>query len=397
MEQSNSSHFKLSATSCGACAVHFDNSETRRAHSKSQWHVANLRRRVAGLGPLTAEQHAALSGTTAAPTDGPKPESDAADDDSSSSLSDADLSDDGPYDEDEDEDEDDDNDAAAAFAPEVCLFCNAHAGSFDDNLVHMGKTHGMFVPSREKLIVDLETLVRYLHLVVFGYQECLQCGTQRRTAAAVQQHMLDKGHCKFDITAQDSEFRDFYEDATGAGDGGGAAAREGGDDEAKKAIADAVEGAGGAVRLPSGKTLAHRSAPAPSRHRTKLGPSGGGSRPDKLLPEGGPRADEADASFRLTAPSAPGTQRHAGAELALTRAERRGAVFETQLARLGANDRAALAHLPPAEQRSVLLTQKRQLDRADKAARRLQTRLEMKANKTAQGHFVNDVPGRSNG
>ncbi|EFQ32133.1 uncharacterized protein GLRG_07277 [Colletotrichum graminicola M1.001] len=384
-EQSTSSRFKLSATSCGACAVHFDNPETRRAHSKSQWHVANLRRRVAGLGPLTAEQHAALSGATAAPADGPTPECDA--DDSSSSLSDAHLSDDEP-------DDDDDNDDEA-FAPEVCLFCNAHSGSFDDNLVHMGKTHGMFVPSRERLIVDLETLLRYLHLIIFGYQECLQCGTQRRTAAAVQQHMLGKGHCKFDITAQDSEFRDFYEDATEAGDGNSGGARED-NDKAKKAIADAVEGGSGPVRLPSGKTLAHRSAPAPSRQRTKLGPAGG-SRPDNLLPEGGPRADEADASFRLTAPSAPGTQRHADAELALTRAERRGAVFETQLARLGAKDRATLAHLPPAEQRSVLLTQKKQLDRADKAARRLQTRLEMKANKTAQGHFVNDVPGRANG
>ncbi|KAK1973692.1 C2H2 type zinc-finger-domain-containing protein [Colletotrichum cereale] len=389
-QQSNSAHFKLSAMSCGACAVHFDNAETRRAHSKSQWHVANLRRRVAELGPLTAEQHAALSATAAAPAEGPTAESDA--DDSSSSGSDADTSDGEPDDDDDD-----------AFAPEVCLFCNAASGSFDDNLAHMGKAHGLFVPSRERLIVDLEALVRYLHLVVFGYRECLQCGTQRRTAAAAQQHMLGKGHCRFDITADDSEFRDFYDDATGAGedddDGGGGGVREG--DEARKAIADAVEEGGGSVRLPSGKTLAHRSAPPPSRQKTKLGTLAAAaiadSRPDHLLllPGRRPRdADEVDAGSRLTAP--PGTRR-ADAEQALTRAERRGAGFETQLARLGLNDRAALAHLPPAERRSVLLTQKRQLDRADKAARRQQTRLEMKANKTAQGRFVPDVPGPSNG
>ncbi|KAK2024504.1 hypothetical protein LX32DRAFT_98031 [Colletotrichum zoysiae] len=368
MEPSNTSHFKLSATSCGACAVHFDSAETRRAHAKSQWHVANLRRRVAELEPLTAEQHAALSRTTAAPAGGPAPEFDA--EDSSSSLSGTNASHDEP------DDDDDDN----SFAPEICLFCNARSGSFDDNLVHMGKAHGMFIPSREKLVVDLETLVRYLHLVVFGYRECLECGTQRRTAAAAQQHMLGKGHCKFDIAARDSEFRDFYEDAPGASDGGGDDDDDDDDDdgeETRKAIADALE-EGGPVRLPSGKTLAHRSAPAPSRQRTKPGPSGG-CRSDNLLPEGGPRAADATA----LAPPA--------------RAERRGAVFETQLARLGAGDRAALAHLPPAEQRSVLLTQKRQLDRADKAARRLQTRLQMKANKTAQGHFVNDVPGRANG
>ncbi|GJC78432.1 core trichothecene cluster (CTC) protein 15 [Colletotrichum liriopes] len=371
MEQSSSSHFKLSATSCGTCAVHFDNAETRRAHSKSQWHVTNLKRRIAELDPLTAEQHAALTGTPTAPADGPIAESDS--ETSSFSVSDADLSDAEPED---------------VFIPENCLFCNTTSGSLDDNVAHMGKAHGMFIPSQEKLVVDLETLVRYLHLVVSGYRECLQCGTQRRTASAVQQHMLGKGHCKFDITAEDSEFKDFYDDLTDNGNDE-TRAQEG---KMKRAISDAVE-EGGSIRLPSGKTLAHRSTPAPSRPRTRTKPAAD-SGSDNLLPEGS-NIDESDASFLLTAPSASGNQH--GESRALTRAEKRDAVFETQLSRLSLNDRAALAHLPSAEQRSVLLTQKKQLDKAEKAARRLQTRLEMKANKTAQGHFVNDVPGRSNG
>ncbi|OHX00427.1 pre-60s factor [Colletotrichum incanum] len=371
MEQSTSSHFKLSATSCGTCAVHFDNAETRRAHSKSQWHVTNLKRRIAELDPLTAEQHAALSETPTAPADALTAESDS--ENSSSSISDADLSDAEP---------DDD------FIPENCLFCNATSGSLDDNVAHMGKAHSMFIPSQEKLIVDLETLVRYLHLVVFGYQECLQCGTQRRTASAVQQHMLGKGHCKFDITIEDSEFKDFYDDLMDNGNDE-TRAQEG---KMKKVIADAVE-EGGSIRLPSGKTLTHRSTPAPSRQRTRARPAAD-SGSDNLLPEVSD-IDESDACFLLTAPSASRKQ-HVDTK-ALTRAEKRDAVFETQLSRLSLNDRAALAHLPSAEQRSVLLRQKRQLDKAEKAAKRLQTRLEMKANKTAQGHFVNDVPGRLNG
>ncbi|KAK6221814.1 pre-60S factor [Colletotrichum tabaci] len=380
MEQSTTSHFKLSATSCGTCAVHFDNADTRRAHSKSQWHVTNLKRRIADLEPLTAKQHAAIPETSTAPPGGPTTSESDTEHSSSSSVSDADLSDAEP-------DDEGDN-----FSPEACLFCNAVSVSFDDNVAHMGRAHGMFIPNREGLIVDPETLVRYLHLVIFGYRECLQCGTQRRTASAVQQHMLGKGHCKFDIAAEDSEFRDFYQASTEDGDDG--TQRQ----ETRKAISDATE-EGGSVRLPSGKTLTHRSSPAASRQRTRLTPAAAaasGSGPDTLLP-GVTATDESDASLRLTAPRGPGKQGADDAKALLTRAEKRDAVFETQLARLSLEDRAALAHLPSAEQRNVLLTQKRQLDRAEKAARRLRTRLELKANKTGQGHFVNDVPGRQNG
>ncbi|WYZ45965.1 hypothetical protein EsH8_IX_000190 [Colletotrichum jinshuiense] len=363
MEQSNASHFKLSATSCGTCAVHFDSPETRRAHSKSQWHVTNLKRRIADLGPLTAEQHAAAAPEkAAAPFDGPTAESET--EESSSAASDAELSDAEP---------DDD------FTPENCLFCNTAAASFDDNVAHMHKAHGMFIPDRERLIVDAETLVRYLHLVVFGYRECLQCGTQRRTHAAVQQHMLGKGHCRFDITAEGSEFRDFYEQEPEDADD---AAQE---RQTKKALGDAVE-EGGSIRLPSGKTLSHRSSPAPPRHRAKIGAAADDSAasPDNLLADGS-AVDEAQASFQLTAPSAN--------TKALTRADKRDFNFETQLSRLSLNDRNALAHLPPAEQRGVLLKQKKQLDRQEKAARRLQMRLEMKSNQTKMTHFVSDVPG----
>lgn len=372
MEHSTaSSHFKLSATSCGTCAVHFENPDTRRAHSKSQWHVTNLKRRMADLEPLTAEQHAATVSTQSAagPARGPTTESDA----SSSSASDADLSD----------PEDDDDD----FTLEQCLFCNTTSESLDDNVAHMHKAHGMFIPDKENLIVDVEALVKYLHLVVFGYRECLQCGTQRRTAAAIQQHMLGKGHCRFDVTAEDSEFRDFYEQSLEDEENTGKEC------DARKAVADALE-EGGSIRLPSGKQLSHRSAPGPSRPRNRIGANTEPAASDNLVAEGSSGINESEASFQLTAPSGPGKKLDTKA---LTRAEKRDVIFETQLSRLSLNDRSALAHLSSAEQRSVLLTKQKQLDKAEKAARRLQTRLEMKANKTGQGNFVNDVPGRKNG
>ncbi|KAK1515132.1 uncharacterized protein CCOS01_13325 [Colletotrichum costaricense] len=374
MEHSKaSSHFKLSATSCGTCAVHFDNPDTRRAHSKSQWHVTNLKRRMADLEPLTAEQHAAAVSTQSADVPdkvGPTAESDS----SSSSTSDADLS---------DADDDDDE-----FIPEECLFCNTTSKSLDDNVTHMHKAHGMFIPDREKLIVDVEALVKYLHLVVFGYRECLQCGTQRRTATAVQQHMLGKGHCRFDVTAEDSEFRDFYEQSSDNREES-SEGRKG----TKGAIVDALEERG-SIHLPSGKQLSHRSAPGSSRPRNRVGANAHTISSENLVTEGSSGIDESEASFQLTAPSGPGKKFDTKA---LTRAEKRDVIFETQLSRLSINDRSALAHLSSAEQRSVLWTKQKQLDKAEKAARRLQTRLEMKANKTGQGNFVNDVPGRKNG
>ncbi|KAI3543757.1 hypothetical protein CSPX01_06080 [Colletotrichum filicis] len=373
MEHSNaSSHFKLSATSCGTCAVHFDNPDTRRAHSKSQWHVTNLKRRMTDLEPLTAEQHAAAVSTqSAAALDkvGPTAESDS----SSSSASDADLS---------DADDDDDE-----FIPEECLFCNTTSDSLDNNVAHMHKAHGMFIPDKEKLIVDVEALVKYLHLVVFRYRECLQCGTQRRTAAAVQQHMIGKRHCRFDVTAEGSEFRDFYEQSSDSGE------QSSGGKDTKRAIADALEERG-SIHLPSGKQLSHRSAPGPSRPRNRIGASTDTIGSENLVTEGSSGINESEASFQLTAPSGPGKKFDTKA---LTRAEKRDIIFETQLSRLSINDRSALAHLSSAEQRGVLLTKQKQLDKAEKAARRLQTRLEMKTNKTGQGSFVNDVPGRKNG
>lgn len=83
--------------------------------------------------------------------------------------------------------------------------------SFSANLDHMQYKHSLFIPEREHLAVDEEALVKYCHLVVFGYFECLYCGSQRNTAQAAQQHMAGKGHCRINLDSEGSEFRDFYD------------------------------------------------------------------------------------------------------------------------------------------------------------------------------------------
>lgn len=52
------------------------------------------------------------------------------------------------------------------FDPRRCLFCRHDSVDLDGNLEHMNKKHGLFIPDVDRLVVDLQTLVGYFHLVV---------------------------------------------------------------------------------------------------------------------------------------------------------------------------------------------------------------------------------------
>ncbi len=272
-----------------------------------------------------------------------------------------------------------------------CLFCTHQSLSVELSLSHMHKSHGLFIPQRDHLVVDIETLLAYLHLVIFGYRECLACGTQRNSVEAVQQHMLGKGHCRFDIEDDESEYRDFYDF------GSAAEAEEDGDEDRHsgiEALVVSVKTSGlsarpvftqlddSTLRLPSGKTLSHRTTrkPRPARRRAE-------SPDSESVPLSGSSRDPS------TSPTPD-----SGAPMALTRAEQRAADFtKYQLARLRAEDRRSLMHLPASEQRALLAVQKKQIDKARRAEWAMRGRVEGMGNKTLMKNFVNDVPGRLNG
>ncbi|KAH7134212.1 c2h2 finger domain-containing protein [Dactylonectria macrodidyma] len=283
------------------------------------------------------------------------------------------------------------------FDPSQCLFCNCSSLDLDDNLTHMLKTHGLFIPEKERLVVDIETFIAYLHLVIFGYFECLYCGSQRYSAEAAQQHMTGKGHCKFNLYEEESEFRDFYDLSSGPGsDAEDSDRSQGGQDEREEDVGARVtekskrfivaQSEDSSLRLPSGKRLSHRSSQKPRHNQRKTRPE-----PEKatLLTE--PSTD--------TAAAPPNAESAAGLpSKALTRAERRDATFgNNQLMRLRAEDRRSLMHLPTSEQRAVLAVQKKQLEKARRAERTMRSRVETLGNKTLMMHFVPDTPGRSNG
>ena len=79
-----------------------------------------------------------------------------------------------------------------------CLFCPRISEDLEVNLDHMSCSHGFFLPDAEYL-VDMKGLVRYLGNKVGLDHTCLYCGERGKTfhsLEAVQKHMVDKAHAK---------------------------------------------------------------------------------------------------------------------------------------------------------------------------------------------------------
>lgn len=299
------------------------------------------------------------------------------------------------------EPEDTEPTAEASFTPTQCLFCNATSADFESNLSHMSKSHSLFIPAAIDngsltLAVDLETLVGYMHLMVHNYHECLFCHTQRQSAHAVQQHMTGKGHCRIDLEDDESEFRDFYEsprETKGENDSSDEETRDSEDEYAEEA--STTGGAAplrlreGSLLLSSGKLLSHRSAPAPKHHRplaeTQKPTRRGALAAASSEPESPAQPSNDEAGPSEPTPDTPATD----TGRALTRLERRAesnnrSTLSMAMARMSLSDRAALAHLPAAEQRGVVLRQFKQQDRARHESRRFWSKVELRGNKTAK-------------
>ncbi|KAH6364846.1 hypothetical protein HBI34_160240 [Parastagonospora nodorum] len=165
---------------CNTCVLGFTNSMEQREHMQSDWHVGNLRRRIAGEGVLAAEEyeeaHPRLSGKSRR-----------------RSLSPPIIE---PEDEYEEEDEgEQEGDEGGMVAVEQCLFCPLTLSSIDSTLEHMSQTHGLYIPHVDR-IPDLSSFLGFLNTLVFNHHECLYCGAQKGSVSDVRTHMRDKGHGK---------------------------------------------------------------------------------------------------------------------------------------------------------------------------------------------------------
>lgn len=234
------------------------------------------------------------------------------------------------------------------FDESQCLFCNQTSTDLDQNLVHMSKVHGLHVDTTN-LLVDVVSLLAYFHIVISGCYECLYCGTQRNTRQGVQQHMMAKGHCKYDITDKDSELREFYELSSS---------------EAKEELQQNLH----AMRFsddPQLPSQARWRRPRPSKRSDRHDPSITASPLDQALPT--PTSTPTPTPHLHTdaesSSNAAETPSHSPGELS-TRALKQESMLNNQLAQLRAEDRRSLSHLPASQQRSLLATHHKQMEAA---------------------------------
>ncbi|KAF5988661.1 hypothetical protein FBULB1_1394 [Fusarium bulbicola] len=312
---------------CSLCDVSFDNSLEHRVHAKSEAHVQALRNRAAASGLI---EQSTEDSDTVSQTSNDTEELSSGDDETEDETS---------------------SSAIPEFDPTKCIICTHSDENFDQTLLHMETAHGLRIPFRDHLIVDLETVIWYLYFLVATYRECIYCGTRRRTVEGIQQHMRDKGHCRVELTDEMQEFYDL--------EGLKAHGRE-----------NVVSVDNESLRLSSGKILSHRDAPATKPRRTS------------------PQEDTEEK--RTPLPS------HAASD-ALTARDKKDAALASQLARLSVKDQQSLIHLTSSEQKSFLLQRKKGLDAVRRSERKMRLKTERLSNRTMMTHFKNDVPGRSNG
>lgn len=278
------------------------------------------------------------------------------------------------------------------FTPGQCLFCPSSSPNFTDSVTHMQKSHGLFVPNQQHLVVDLETLFEYLHLVIFGCQECIYCGTERATVQAVQQHMTGKGHCKFDISEEDSELADFYDfsepeddarsDIEGVCDGNN---REGTTNSTQKLLLADHD----SIRLPSGKIISRQSSAA------QTGPSTTQLRRRARAPalqleyshQSSPDGDEESSSKEEDLDS------NTHDTCSLTKREKRERAMVTyQLSNMSASDRSSLVHLPASQRCAILAMQHRHAAKVQKEESRRHGRIDRKENKNLYAYWHTETP-----
>lgn len=219
---------------CLACRVVFHQAELQRAHYKTDWHRYNLKRKVANMPAVTAEE---FQVRVLAARDRTKNEiqeqnsiyacnscrkqfssqltlethlkskkhreqlikskSKSADktkrQDGNSTKSSA-------IDTEEKSDDDAEVEEVEEFPLTIndCLFCPHQSVDLESSLRHMTKSHSFFIPNVQ-YITNLEDFVEYLcQKISLGF-ECLYCndaGKAFHTIEAVKNHMLDKGRSK---------------------------------------------------------------------------------------------------------------------------------------------------------------------------------------------------------
>jgi pre-60S factor REI1 len=250
------------------------------------------------------------------------------------------------------------------FDESQCLFCDRSSSDLDHNLEHMSKSHGLEIVT-ENLLVDVGSLLAYFHLVISSYHECLSCGTQRNTRQAVQQHMTAKGHCKYDLTAKDAEFREFYD----------LSALEAEKESQRNLIATRISD----IELAAAHEKSRKSRSSKRSDKRNL---------DITFEQS--EHGSASSGHSSAPPSDSDTSSDDNDDLSnplrqlSIREQKRAYTLNNQLSQLRADDRRSLMHLPLSQQRTLLATHHKQMEKARRSEQTQRGNLESAGNSFAR-------------
>lgn len=162
------------------------------------------------------------------------------------------------------EDESSDDELQEALPNHYCFYCGKNNREVEQNIKHMTKYHGLYIPQRS-FLTDLEGLLTFINEVTTTDHECLTCGFEGKSLESIRQHLLTKGHCRIpyetkqerEVIAEFYDFDSFY------------SAKEkklktksvsfGPPEDNDSDSDDAVSTSKSVVVLPNGSRLGHRS------------------------------------------------------------------------------------------------------------------------------------------
>jgi len=298
----------MGGLTCFTCQVGFSDPELHRNHFKGDWHRYNLKRKVANLPSVTADEFQARKASHEPKADDKKDkekpycfacrkkftnvksyenhlnskkhkemvikvtpeELEAFKEKAAKKLKveDVDMKEEEPVagksgdnGNDEEEMEEVDSDEWEDYEDDPlpvtrCLFCVKEFKTLEINAKHMLEAHSFFLPDLE-YITDLTGLMEYLGAKVGQGLMCLWCSEKSKMFKKledVQKHMVDSGHTKMKHEGESLlEYADFYDYSSSYPDGGEDVHKD------SEVNFDELDDSGFFLTLPSGATIGHRS------------------------------------------------------------------------------------------------------------------------------------------
>jgi len=258
------------------------------------------------------------------------------------------------------------------FDPSACLFCPQTNLSLAQNLSHMSTAHSFHIQTTN-LLVETTTLLAHFHSVINDCFECLYCRKSLRSSEAVKQHMLHKGHCMYDIASgEDAVVKGYYGfDAAEAEFEGVKAALTARLEDSR---VSRQEAAASMCRDRKKEDVESRSAEASVRDSESSVSDDDDDDSRFGYRDGNDRGDDAshndDDDAHLDGDTDTSSQQLITPLIsrAQARAQHQPSTFESQLSRLRESDRKSLQHLPTSQQRALLATQHKQMEKGGRAA-----------------------------